>query len=285
MLTSCSAWLDWNVKNGCSQGRSLRRMSLRMVCTSRWDEWEGILKCSGSAYPFNTFQPAFPGKTGWFNHLRQGRLWQANPGYNGTEGRPKRGRPSNWVLGWGSTPEPVKNFWKLEQLRGMKFHQPIIPGNAINSVMRPFTAVDASLDAMIMGCWGCFEVDSQWSCQLIIGWGLLAPATRTVRKNELESLCGGSNLALVIKKALGTWVESSILVGDSTIALCWTTPENKRLSNEHVPQEPGDTGPEGDKFGWDLPCEISRESNWPGNKTQQVDTWWCRLKTKWPKKL
>ena len=51
----------------------------------------------------------------------------------------------------------VKNLWKLEQLRGMKFHQPIIPGNAINCVLRPITAVDASLDAMIMGCWVCFE--------------------------------------------------------------------------------------------------------------------------------
>ena len=70
----------------------------------------------------------------------------------------------------------------------MKFHQPIIPGNAINSVMRPFTAVDASLDAMIMGCWGCFELYyGGWSCQLIIGRGLLAPENGTVPKNELKA--------------------------------------------------------------------------------------------------
>ena len=54
----------------------------------------------------------------------------------------------------------VKNRWKLEQLRGMKFHQPIIPGNAINCVLRPITAVDASLDAMIMGCWVFFELSN-----------------------------------------------------------------------------------------------------------------------------
>ena len=82
----------------------------------------------------------------------------------------------------------VKNLWKLEQLRGMKFHQPIIPGNAINCVLRPITAVDASLDAMIMGCWVCFELSNGgWSCQLIIGRGLLAPENRTVPKNELKA--------------------------------------------------------------------------------------------------
>ena len=46
-------------------------------------------------------------------------------------------------------------------------------------------------------------------------------------------MCGGSNLSWIVKKALGDWITSSILVADSVIALCWTTSENKRLSMFH----------------------------------------------------
>ena len=128
----------------------------------------------------------------------------------------------------------IENFWKLEKLRGIKFNRPVMPVKAINTEMRLITAVDAACDAMIMGCWGCFQLeDGNWSCQLVIGRGLLAPTNGTIPKNELESLCGGSNLAWVVKKALGDWVKSSILIGDSIIALCWATSENKRLSMFH----------------------------------------------------
>ena len=128
----------------------------------------------------------------------------------------------------------VRNFWKLEQLRGIRFRRPIMPETAINTDMRLITVVDAALQALVMGCWGCFELaDGGWSSQLVLGRGLLAPTNSTIPKNELESLCGGSNLAWVVKKALGDWVKSSILVGDSIIALCWTNSENKRLSMFH----------------------------------------------------
>ena len=36
-----------------------------------------------------------------------------------------------------------------------------------------------------------------------------------------------------MKQALGSWVESSILAGDSEIALCWTTAERKPLGIFH----------------------------------------------------
>ena len=57
--------------------------------------------------------------------------------------------------------------------------------------------------------------------QLVLGRGLLAPVDSTIPKNELESLIGGSNLSWIVSKALSDWVDSSILVGDSLIALCW----------------------------------------------------------------
>ena len=75
--------------------------------------------------------------------------------------------------------------------------------------------------------------DGSWSCKLIIGRGLLAPLDSTIPKNELESMCAGSNLSWIVKKALSEWVDSSIIVGDSIIALCWVMAEHKRLSMFH----------------------------------------------------
>ena len=128
----------------------------------------------------------------------------------------------------------LSNFWKIEQLRGIKVHRPRMPVNAKSSKMRLVTCVDAAEVSLMIGCWGCFEKsDGTWSSQHIIGRGLLAPQNSTIPKNELESLCSGSNLSWVVRKALDDWVSSSILVGDSLIALCWTTSENKRLSMFH----------------------------------------------------
>ena len=109
-----------------------------------------------------------------------------------------------------------------------------MPENAVDTKMRLITSVDAALVAMILGSWGGFKLrDGSWSCQLVIGRGLLAPTDGTIPKNELESLTGGSNLSWIVRKALGDWVDSSILVGDSLIALCWVIGEHKRLSMFH----------------------------------------------------
>ena len=128
----------------------------------------------------------------------------------------------------------LTNFWKLEQLRGMNFHRAVMPEHAVDTKMRLITGVDAALVAMILGSWGGFKLrDGSWSCQLVLGRGLLAPTDGTIPKNELESLTGGSNLSWIVRKALGDWVDSSIVVGDSLIALCWVIGEHSRLSMYH----------------------------------------------------
>ena len=76
-------------------------------------------------------------------------------------------------------------------------------------------------------------MDGSWACQLLLGRGLLAPVDSTIPKNELESLTGGSNLSWIVSKALSDWVDSSILVVDSLIALCWVIGEHKKLSMYH----------------------------------------------------
>ena len=107
-----------------------------------------------------------------------------------------------------------------------------MPQNKVDTKMRLITGVDAALDAMIIGCWGGFkQMDGSWSCQLVLGRGFLR---QWIAQYELESLTGGSNLSWIVSKALSDWVDdSSILVVDSLIALCWVIGEHKKLSMYH----------------------------------------------------
>ena len=127
----------------------------------------------------------------------------------------------------------VQNFLMFEKLRGMKFTRAVMPANAVDTRLRLLTGVDAAKQGLIMGCWGGFRLaDSSWSNQLILGRAILA-RNDSIPKSELEALCGGSNMAWVIRLALQDWVETSILFSDSTIALCWLTSEKLRLSLFH----------------------------------------------------
>ena len=127
----------------------------------------------------------------------------------------------------------VKNFWVFEQLRGMKFSRAVMPAEAVDSKLRLLTGVDAAQKGLMMGCWGGFKLrDGTWSNQLILGRAILA-RNDSIPKSELEALCGGSNMAWVIRLALQDWVESAIVFSDSMIALCWLTSEKLRLSLFH----------------------------------------------------
>ena len=61
----------------------------------------------------------------------------------------------------------------------------------------------------------------------------MADENSTIPKLELEGLCGASNMKWKVKKALGDWVHSEIVFGNSVIALCWTTSEIRRLGIFH----------------------------------------------------
>ena len=127
----------------------------------------------------------------------------------------------------------VRNFWVLEQLRGIKFSRAIMPTDAVNSKMRILTGVDASKTALMMGCWAGFELkDGSWSNKLLIGRSLLSK-NESIPKSELDANCGGSNLAWVVRLALKEWVDKEIIFSDSMIALCWITSEKLRLSLFH----------------------------------------------------
>ena len=127
----------------------------------------------------------------------------------------------------------VQNFLLFEQLRGMKFTRAIMPADAVVSKLRILTGFDAAKKGLMMGSWGGFKlVDGFWSNQLILGRAVLA-RNDSIPKSELEAMCGGSNMAWVLRLSLQEWVDFSILFSDSTIALCWLTSEKLRLSLFH----------------------------------------------------
>ena len=109
-----------------------------------------------------------------------------------------------------------------------------MPEDAVDSKMDIIIAVDAAEIIKMVGAWGRFRrKDGSFSCQLILGRSLLADEDSTIPKNELEALTMGSNLGWILRQTLESWVDSYIIISDSTIALSWATSEKKRLSLFH----------------------------------------------------
>ena len=124
-------------------------------------------------------------------------------------------------------------FLRLESLRGIAFNRPIMPENAVNSVIRLITLTDATKTNIMLGVWGGFQLpDNSYSCKLIIGRSLLAKDT-TIPKLELDAICSGANLGWIVRSALKGWEYDYIHGSDSTIALCWVTSEQLRLNEFH----------------------------------------------------
>ena len=128
----------------------------------------------------------------------------------------------------------VSNFWRVEQLRGLKFHRAIMPLDAVDSRLRLLGAGDAAIESEIMGVWGGFRRKcGSWSCQLIMGRGILAVKDGTVPRNELEAACGTACLLTVTMKALKNWVSEYYMFIDSEISICWINSERLKLSMFH----------------------------------------------------
>jgi len=127
----------------------------------------------------------------------------------------------------------LKEFLRLESLRGIAFDRPIMPVNAINSIIRLIALTDATKTNVILGVWGGFELpDGTYSCKLIIGRSILAKDT-TIPKIELDGICSGANLGWIVRNALKGWRFEYLQGSDSTIALCWVTSEQLRLNEFH----------------------------------------------------
>ena len=128
----------------------------------------------------------------------------------------------------------IKHFWQWEQLRGLQFNRSVMPEDAIDQKMRLIVAVDAAEEAIEIGIWaGFLRKTGEYSCQHLISRAILTAENSSIPKSELEALTGGSNLCWLVRDWLSDWVDSYILVGDSTISLYWVSSEHKRLGLFH----------------------------------------------------
>ena len=119
----------------------------------------------------------------------------------------------------------------IEELRGLGFRKAMMAEDAVNSRARAIVKVAVALGKLMMSVYIGFErLGGGWSCQLLNSRSGLADPNSTIPKNELQSLCSGSNLGWTVEKDLEDWVFFKIFCSDSTIALCWTTAEMKPLS-------------------------------------------------------
>ena len=135
-------------------------------------------------------------------------------------------------------PENLRSKWltaflRIESLKNIQFHRPVMPSNAVSMNLRLIGLSDAAKPIIMVGVWGGFELpDGSFSCRLIIGRSILSSDT-TIPKLELDGACSVANLGWMVKNALKGWDVSYIQAADSTIALSWITSEQLRLSEFH----------------------------------------------------
>ena len=128
----------------------------------------------------------------------------------------------------------VKNLWKLEKLKGLKFVRAKMPEDAVGEKMRMLVLVDAAKMLIVSGVWVGFKLkNGDWSCAYLIGRCLLTAEDSTTPKDELNGLTCGGNMCFLVREALGDWVESYSIFCDSTIALHWVKSNKLRLSLFH----------------------------------------------------
>ena len=135
-------------------------------------------------------------------------------------------------------PENLRNKWlltflRIESLRGIQFHRPVMPVNAVNKEIRLIGLSDAAKPIIMIGVWGGFLLpNGSYSCKLIMGRSILS-GDITIPKLELDGTCAVANLGWVVRTALKGWDSSYVQAADSSIALSWITSEQLRLSEFH----------------------------------------------------
>ena len=79
---------------------------------------------------------------------------------------------------------------------------------------------------------GFLKDDDEYSCDNILGRGVLAPDW-TITRLELGALNLASNVKTILERALDGWIEAIYVGGDSEVALCWCSYENVKLQTFH----------------------------------------------------
>ena len=149
------------------------------------------------------------------------RLIEENPDWDAVLSPAKR-------LRW------IENFQMIEDIRGIMYARCVIPPGALDTKARIWVLCDAADGGVMVGVYASFRLkDNKWSCANIMGKGLLAPEGWTIPKRELQALCTASDVKVVVERALGDWIDSIYVGGDSEISLAWCIYENVKLLPFH----------------------------------------------------
>lgn len=128
----------------------------------------------------------------------------------------------------------IDNFRIINDVREIIYIRCTIPENATSLKARFYILCDAANGGVMVGVYAGFPLpDGSWSCNNLLGKGLLVPDSWTIPKKELHALNTASNVKAVVDRALEDWIQQVYVAGDSEIALAWTIYENVKLNVFH----------------------------------------------------
>ena len=124
----------------------------------------------------------------------------------------------------------INNFKLIEDVKDIMYLRCSIPSDAKRTSCRILLKVDAAEVGIMVAAYSSYErVDGSWSCNHLLGKGLLAPEHLTLPQKELQALSSGSDIRTMLSNTLGEWVENIAVFSDSEIALCWVSYESIKL--------------------------------------------------------
>ena len=128
----------------------------------------------------------------------------------------------------------IENFRIIQNVKDIIYIRCTIPENATSLKARIYILCDAADGGVMVGVYAGFPLpDGSWSCNNLLGKGLLVPDSWTIPKKELHALSTASNVKAVVDRALEGWIQQVYVAGDSEIALAWTIYENVKLNVFH----------------------------------------------------
>jgi len=93
------------------------------------------------------------------------------------------------------------NFLIIEDVKDIMYFRCQVPRDAVDLKGRIYVLCDAAEEGIVVGAYsGFLKSDSTWSCNNILGRGLLAPEEWTITRKELGALNVVSNVKAVVER-------------------------------------------------------------------------------------
>ena len=93
----------------------------------------------------------------------------------------------------------INNFKLIEDVKDIMYLRCNIPSDAKRTSCRILLKVDAAEVGIMVAAYSSYErVDGSWSCNHLLGKGLLAPEHLTLPQKELQALSSGSDIKTML---------------------------------------------------------------------------------------